>query len=220
MPPFTVDRLKSVPYHGVSQKHPVFILFIGNAPEIRMRYFAEQIERTSHIHFPAGFHIEKRQVDRASPAVTGLFCNVAFDKKLLLLQVRIKIRFHPDILILDAPENKLFHSPCGAVCVKYLEPVSFDKKLTADLFQGPGRFYGQKRTGFFISADSLTDKIVVGIIADFLDNMRDKVRQHHKTGGIHRNPAHVIHFTAPFCSLTVCFRMSFSLSFPCTPRTS
>ena len=193
MPPLTVNRHKAVFDHRTLQQHPVFILLIRDPSIVRVRNLTEQIKRPAHIHFLSGIHVEKGQIHCTAPAVTGLAGNIALCKKLLLLQFRIKIRLHPQIQILDPPQDKMPDRPGRTIGVKNLQTVSPYIYLIADFLQRSRRLFCQQRAGLLISVNALPDKIVRGIIADLLNDSRHIIRQYHKIRRIHDHFLFKIH---------------------------
>lgn len=98
MPPFRRERLESMAEHRLAQNHAVLELGLvdfpvlgrlvtlifprvlhrfGIAAPIRMALDAEMVEGAAHVRFLACFHIEKRQINGGTAAVTGLGVDIA-----------------------------------------------------------------------------------------------------------------------------------------------
>ena len=160
MPPFAVERDKSVSHHYPLKRHTVFELLVGNAFVIGVRNLAEKIERTAHIHLFACFHVEQREVYRAAPAVARLLGDISQCEKLLLLQVGVKIRLHSYVLILYAPQHKVLNGAGGTVRVENLQPVALNQHLAAYGFQSARRFYCEQRARLLVPVYALAYEIV------------------------------------------------------------
>ena len=161
MPPFAEDGVESVTHHGFLQEHTVLKLFLCNPFRIRMGYLAKIIKRASHIHFFSRVHIQQRQVNGTSPAVTGTTCDIPSRKQFLLLKVRIKERLHALIQIIHAPQDKMLHSARRSVRVKNLQSESLNIEFVAHRLKCACRLLSYDGTGFLIAVDSLTKKIIV-----------------------------------------------------------
>ena len=86
-------------------------------------------------------------------------------------------------------------------------------QLVGDGFESARRFNCDDRDRFLVPVDPFTDKIVGGVITDFLENPRHKIRQHHKAGRIHCLVLIICsHFSASF--LANDFLIRYGLSFP------
>ena len=150
-----------------------------------MGNFIKQVKRASHIHFFSCFHIQQCEVNCTAPAVAGLFCNIAFRKNFLFFQIRIEIRLHANILILNPPQDKVLHCTGRAIGIEHFQAITLNHHLIADSFQRPRGLLRQKCTGFLISIDTVSDKIVSRIVPDLLYDLRDVVRQKDKSRRIH-----------------------------------
>ena len=181
MPPLAVDRFKTVADHHALKPHPVFILLRRNPLIVRMGYLTEEIEGAPHIQFFPGRHVQKRQIDRTSSAVTRLAGNISLREQFLLFQFRIKIWLHADVLVFDSPQHKMPDRTPGPISIEDLQPIALHQHLTADGFQCSGSLYGKQGAGLLITVNALADKIVGGIIPDFLHNMRNEICQYYKS---------------------------------------
>ena len=185
MPPLAVDGLKAAAEHHAPQQHPVLILLLCDGAAVRMGDRAEQIEGTAHVQLLAGPHVQQRQIDRAAAAVAGLPGDVALGEERLLFQIRVEVRLHAQILILDAPEDEMPDRGGGAIGVEDLQPVAHDDQLAAGGLQGARRLDREQGAGLLVAVDPVADEVVGGIVADLLHDLRDIVRQQHEAGGIH-----------------------------------
>ena len=140
VPPFAVNRVKSPADHRALQNHPVSVLPNRNRPAAGMRNLAEPVIRASHIDFFSARHVEQRKVNHAAAAVARLFGDISSDKKLLFFEFRIKIRFHPDILVLDPPEHKMPYGAGRPVGIEYFQTVTLYDQFAADRLESAASF--------------------------------------------------------------------------------
>ena len=89
-----------------------------------MGHLAEHIEQASYIHLFAGLHIEKRQVNGASPAVARPFGDVPLDEQLLFFMLEIEIRIHADILIFNSQQYEVLDRAHRAVRVEHFQAAA------------------------------------------------------------------------------------------------
>lgn len=89
---------------------------------------------------------------RAATAVARLFGDISSDKKLLFFEFRIKIRFYPDILVLDPPEHKMPHGAGRPVGIEYFQTAALYDQLAADRLERARGLLYQKRARFLIPA--------------------------------------------------------------------
>ena len=150
-----------------------------------MGRLGEQVEGAAHVELPARAHVQQREIDGAAATVAGLPRDVAPRKELLLRQLRVEIRLHTHVLILDAPEHEVLDRTGGAVGVEDLEPVALNKQLAADDLERPRRLDREQGAGLLVPVDPVADKIVGGIIADLLYDLRHVIRQQDEAGRVH-----------------------------------
>ena len=132
MPPLAEDRHEPVPGHGFLKEHAVLVLLVGDSLVIRMGYFGEEIERAAHIDFLACLHIEQSKVDRAAAAVARLLRDVASREDFLFLKIRIEVRFHALVEVLDSPKDELPDGAGRTVGVEDLKAVPLRIQFIAD----------------------------------------------------------------------------------------
>ena len=116
--------LEAMLYHNLTEKHPVCVLFFCYAFIIRMALFAEVIKGSAHINFLFGLHVKEREIDRTSPAVTGMLGYVTLGKELVLVEPGIKVFLHPCIVSVFSPPYEIRHRGLRSVCVVDLKPVA------------------------------------------------------------------------------------------------
>ena len=146
-----------------------------NARIIRMAHFAKEIKRAAHIDILLLCHIEQRQVHSAAAAVSGMLGNVVLRNDVLLVQLRIEIRFHPDIRRIFRPAHEVIHAFLRTVSIENLQPKPLLHCFIADCLQRFRCFPGQQSNRFLISIDPLPDEIERGIIPDIQQHIRDYI---------------------------------------------
>ena len=127
---------------------------------------AEIIEGAAHVDFLARRHVEKRQVNRASPAVAGFRGDIALVEQHVLVQLRIKIRLHARIVQLLRPTDEMADRHLRAIGVVNLQPIALRLQIVRYRLQRFGRFPRHQHARLRIPVDTVTDEIIGRIIAD------------------------------------------------------
>ena len=125
-----------------------------------MGHLAEHVERTSHVDFLTGLHVEQRKIYSAPPAVRRLGCDITFGEKFLLYEIRIKIFLHADVIIFYTPHDEMLYGTLRPVTVKHFHPVTLDIKLVAHCLKRSCRLFGNYRAWLFISVNLIADEII------------------------------------------------------------
>ena len=181
MPPFRGNGTKSVPGHGAAQQHAVGILRFGDAGIPRMAELSKEIKGPAHIQIGSGFHIKKRQIHRAAPAMVGARGDIALRNNLSLFQGGIEESLHPGIGLILRPAHKMLHSHLGTIGIIDFQAISLADHFIADLLQRGSRFAGEQRNRLFIAIDPVADEIEGGIVADFQDHVGNGFAEDHKS---------------------------------------
>ena len=68
------------------------------------------------------------------------------------------------------------------VCIKYLQPVAFLRKLFTCILKSRCRLFGQKRQRLLISVNSGTHKIACAVVTDIQNHIGDHITQRDEIG--------------------------------------
>ena len=179
VPPFAAVRFEAMPDHDIAEQLSVVQLFRRKTGIIGTGYAVEEVEAAAHIQFPARLSVKKRQIHRASPAVSRPGCNIAAGKKFGFVQAGIKMPLHPGIRV-SGPTAEVRNGGLRTVGVINLETITPGSKFVAGSFQGLRGLFREQGAGFLIAHNALSDKVICRVVAHFQNRIGYGVRQHHK----------------------------------------
>lgn len=175
MPPFGFKRLEAVAQHRLPQDQTIGLLLSGDRLVIGMGEFAEPVERATHIHFLPRLHVEERQIDRGAAGVAGACHDILPFEQFRLGHFGIEIGFHPGVIDILRPAHEVIHSALGAVGIVDLKSIALRHNVVAHRFEGFGGLAGEDGFRLLITGDAFAHEVVSGVVANFLDNVRDEI---------------------------------------------
>ena len=142
-----------------------------------MAQLSKVVKCPTHVNFFLGGHIKQRQVNRAPPRMPGVFHDVLLREQHILIQFRIEILLHPGIVRIQCPVHEVCNCFLRPVGIIDFQAVALLLQIITHFLQRGGRFLRKEGKRFFIAVDTVSHKVVCGVIADLKDCIGNSVGQ-------------------------------------------